>query len=97
MSAASGSTRLGARRWRSSNPATEERIGTVSLGSAADVERAVQSATEAFETFGRWSKADRLALLRRIRELTAERREDLAQAISLRDGRADHHGARHAG
>ena len=68
------------------NPATEERIGTVSLGSADDVERAVKSATVAFETFGRWSKADRLALLRRIRELTAERREDLAQAISLEMG-----------
>ena len=68
------------------NPATEERIGTVALGSADDVERAVQSATAAFETFGRWSKADRLALLRRIRELTAERREDLAQAISLEMG-----------
>lgn len=68
------------------NPATEERIGTVSLGSADDVERAVQAATAAFETFGRWSKADRLALLRRIRELTAERREDLAQAISLEMG-----------
>ncbi|WP_370321791.1 aldehyde dehydrogenase family protein [Oricola sp.] len=68
------------------NPATEERIGTVSLGSSADVERAVEAATDAFETFGRWSKADRLALLRRIRDLTAERREDLAQAISLEMG-----------
>jgi len=68
------------------DPATEDRIGTVSLGTAADVDCAVRSASDAFETFGRWSKPDRLALLRRIRELTAERREDLAQAISREMG-----------
>ncbi|MCU4651642.1 aldehyde dehydrogenase family protein [Roseibacterium sp. SDUM158016] len=63
------------------DPATEARIGTVALGGAADVERAVQAAVAAFESFGRWPKAERLALLRRIRDLTAERREDLAQAM----------------
>ncbi len=68
------------------DPATEERIGTVALGSAADVDRAAQAARLAFETFGRWPKADRLALLRRIRDLTAERREDLAQAMSREMG-----------
>ncbi|MEE4118411.1 MAG: aldehyde dehydrogenase family protein [Paracoccaceae bacterium] len=68
------------------DPATEERIGTVALGSAADVDRAAQAAGLAFETFGRWPKADRLALLRRIRDLTAERREDLAQAMSREMG-----------
>ena len=68
------------------DPATEERIGTVALGTAGDVDRAVQAATEAFESFGRWSKAERLALLRRIRDLTADRREDLAQAMSREMG-----------
>jgi aldehyde dehydrogenase (NAD+) len=63
------------------DPATEARIGTVALGGTADVERAVQAAVAAFESFGRWPKAERLALLRRIRDLTAERREDLAQAM----------------
>ena len=68
------------------DPATEERIGTVALGTSADVDRAVKAAADAFDTFGRWPKADRLALLRRIRELTAARHEDLAQAISREMG-----------
>lgn len=68
------------------DPATEDRIGTVSLATAADVDRAVRAATDAFASFGRWSKADRLALLTRIRDLTLKRREDLAQAISREMG-----------
>jgi aldehyde dehydrogenase (NAD+) len=68
------------------DPSTEEKIGTVALGTAADVDRAVDAATEAFESFGRWPKADRLTLLTRIRDLTAERREDLAQAMSAEMG-----------
>ncbi|MBZ4023125.1 aldehyde dehydrogenase family protein [Rhodobacter sp. TJ_12] len=63
------------------DPAEDALIGTVALGSAADVDRAVKAATHAFESFGLWPKADRLALLRRIRELTAARKEDLAQAM----------------
>jgi aldehyde dehydrogenase (NAD+) len=68
------------------DPSTEEEIGTVALGTAADVDRAVDAATEAFESFGRWPKAERLTLLTRIRDLTAERREDLAQAMSAEMG-----------
>ena len=63
------------------DPAEDARIGTVALGTAADVDRAAKSAVEAFESFGRWSKAERLALLRRIRAGTGLRREDLAQAM----------------
>lgn len=68
------------------DPSMDEQVGTVALGSQADVDHAVRAAVEAFETFGRWSKADRLALLRRIREITQARHEDLAQAISLEMG-----------
>jgi hypothetical protein len=56
------------------------------LGNLPDVNRAVQAAVEAFEAFGRWPKADRLALLKRIREVTQARLEDLAQAMSLEMG-----------
>ena len=68
------------------NPATDTRIGTLALGNTADVDRAVAAAVEAFEHFGRWPGPERLALLRRIRALTAERREELAQAISTEMG-----------
>jgi len=68
------------------NPATDTEIGTVALGSAADVDRAAEAAVSAFEEFGRWSKADRLALLVRIRDLTEARREDLARAMTAEMG-----------
>ncbi|WP_076485520.1 aldehyde dehydrogenase family protein [Rhodobacter aestuarii] len=64
------------------DPAQNAKIGTVALGTAADVDRAVDAATRAFEEFGLWPKAERLALLRRIRLGTAARQEDLAWAMS---------------
>lgn len=64
------------------DPAEASEIGTVTLGTAADIDRAAEAALRAFEHFGLWSKADRLALLRRIREGTAARKEDLAQAMT---------------
>jgi aldehyde dehydrogenase (NAD+) len=79
-------TPLGTETMPIMNPATDTRIGTVALGSVADVDRAAKAAVAAFAEFGRWSRADRLALLRRIRDLTEARREDLAQAISAEMG-----------
>jgi aldehyde dehydrogenase (NAD+) len=64
------------------NPATEERIGTISLGSAADVDRAVGAASQAFETFGESSVEERLKLLRRIIEVYQARMEEMAATIS---------------
>ena len=37
------------------NPATEETIGHISFGSAADVDKAVKAARRAFETFSQTS------------------------------------------
>ena len=68
------------------NPATGERIGTVALGKAADVDRAVAAATAAFERFSQTSKQERLDLLRRIRAVTEARFEDLAQAMRAEMG-----------
>ena len=39
------------------NPATEAQIGTVALGNAADVDRAVAAAAATFESFSQTSKA----------------------------------------
>src|SRR5260370_40554879 len=50
------------------NPATEERIATISLGSAADVDRAVAAAGRAFEPYSETSPDSRLALLQRVIE-----------------------------
>ncbi|MGR3623834.1 aldehyde dehydrogenase family protein [Pseudophaeobacter sp.] len=68
------------------NPATEAQIGSVAMGNADDVDRAVAAARTAFESFSKTSKAERLALLHRLMEVTKARFEDLAQAISQEMG-----------
>lgn len=68
------------------NPAHDTRIGTLTLGNAADVDRAVAAAATAFETYSRTSRAERLALLERLLEVTRTRHEDLAQAMTAEMG-----------
>jgi aldehyde dehydrogenase (NAD+) len=64
------------------NPATEEVAGHISLGSAADVNRAVAAAKAAFATFSRTSRAERLDLLTRVITAYERRMDDLAAAIT---------------
>lgn len=45
------------------NPATEQKAGAISLGGAADVDRAVAAAQRAFETFSRTTREERMNLL----------------------------------
>lgn len=68
------------------NPATEQQIGLVAMGDATDVNRAVAAARAAFDGFSQTSKAERLALLRRLKEVTEARFEDLAQAMCMEMG-----------
>jgi aldehyde dehydrogenase (NAD+) len=64
------------------NPATEAVAGRISLGSAADVDRAARAARRAFDGFSRSSREDRLALLGRIVEVYKRRYNDMAAAIT---------------
>jgi aldehyde dehydrogenase (NAD+) len=68
------------------NPATEEPIGCISLGSAADVDKAVVAARAAFETFGRTLREERVALLERVIAVFAARLGEIAETISLEMG-----------
>ncbi|MGR3365627.1 MAG: aldehyde dehydrogenase family protein [Maritimibacter harenae] len=68
------------------NPADNSRIGTLTLGNATDVDRAVTAAREAFESFSRTGKDERLALLRKLLEVTRRRQGDLARAITAEMG-----------
>jgi len=68
------------------NPATEQPIATVSLGSVADVDRAVVAARTAFETFGYSSRDERLKLLERLLEVYMDRYQEMAEAISMEMG-----------
>lgn len=63
------------------NPATEETVGTISLGSRTDVDDAVSAARSAFEGFAATEKAERLALLDRVLEQFRARYEEIALAI----------------
>jgi aldehyde dehydrogenase (NAD+) len=68
------------------NPATEEPVAQISLGSAGDVDRAVAAAKAAFPAFSRTSKADRVALLQKIVEAYKARYDELAQTITKEMG-----------
>jgi aldehyde dehydrogenase (NAD+) len=68
------------------NPATEEPIATVSLGSAVDVGKAMVAAKRAFESYSESSVEERLAFLRRIIEVYKAKSEEMAQTISQEMG-----------
>ena len=64
------------------NPATEEPVGKILMGNAADVDAAVRAARGAFESYGESSKDERIALLERIIRVYERRLDDVARAIS---------------
>jgi len=64
------------------NPADEEVCGRISLGAAADVDRAVAAARRAFESFSRTGREERVALLERIVAEYKKRYDDMAAAIT---------------
>ncbi|MEB2285077.1 MAG: aldehyde dehydrogenase family protein [Polyangiaceae bacterium UTPRO1] len=68
------------------SPATEEVVGRISLGSAADVDRAVAAARKAFTTYSRTTREERVALLERIMAAYQAKLPEIAEAISLEMG-----------
>ena len=68
------------------NPATEEPIGEISMGGAADVDRAVAAAKAAFETYSRWTTQQRVELLEKILAGMQSRIDELAETISAEMG-----------
>ncbi|MDF2385089.1 aldehyde dehydrogenase family protein [Nostoc ellipsosporum NOK] len=68
------------------NPATEEAVTEITLGSAADVDQAVAAARKAFESFSRTSVDERVALIESILAEYKARAGDMAEAISQEMG-----------
>ncbi len=64
------------------NPATEEVLYEVALGSPADVDEAVTAARLAFESYSMSSREDRIALLERIISIYKGRLKEIGAAIS---------------
>lgn len=68
------------------DPSTEQPIATISLGGQRDTDAAVAAALQAFDTWGRSSKQDRLALLRRILQAYTARADEMGDTISREMG-----------
>jgi aldehyde dehydrogenase (NAD+) len=68
------------------DPSHEDAFTQISLGSKADVDKAVAAARSAFETFGFTSREERLDLLNRIIAIYKRRSQDLALAVSREMG-----------
>ena len=68
------------------NPATEKPSGVISLGSAADVDRAVAAARTAFASYSRTSKQERLELIDAFIAAYKARYNDMAAAITAEMG-----------
>src|SRR4030088_346303 len=66
------------------NPATEEAMYEVALGSKADVDKAVAAARRRCESFSQTSREERVALLSKIIEVYKTRMKE----ITARDGGA---------
>ena len=59
------------------NPANEEVCGRISLGSVADVDRAVVAARTAFESFSQTTREERIALLSKVLAVYKRREQDV--------------------
>jgi aldehyde dehydrogenase (NAD+) len=68
------------------NPATEASVAQVAIGTQKDAQRAIAAARAAFPAFSATSKAERLGLLRRIRDAYEARMNDIAAAITAEMG-----------
>ena len=68
------------------DPSTEQAFASISVGSAADVDKAVAAARRAFPAFTLTTKAQRLALLRAILAEYNKRYDDIAAAVSQEMG-----------
>ncbi|HEY2774568.1 MAG TPA: aldehyde dehydrogenase family protein [Candidatus Binatia bacterium] len=68
------------------NPATDEVVGHISLGSKADVDKAVAAAKKAFETWSRTTREERIAVLERILGSYSSHLDELAETISMEMG-----------
>ena len=68
------------------NPATEEVIATLPLGTAEDADRAVAAAKAAIASWSRTTTEERAVYLDRIAAGLAARQDEIAQVISREMG-----------
>jgi aldehyde dehydrogenase (NAD+) len=64
------------------NPATEEVSGRISVGSVADIDKAVAAARKAFPSWSETTPAQRLEVLRAIQAEYERRKQEMGEAIT---------------
>jgi succinate-semialdehyde dehydrogenase / glutarate-semialdehyde dehydrogenase len=69
------------------DPATQQEIGTIPFGGAADTEAAIAAAKRAFDSFAFTTAPERSALLRRLGDAVLANQEDLARLLVLEQGK----------
>lgn len=64
------------------NPATEEVMGTISMGTKEDLDRAVSAARAAFPSFSQTTKEERIEMLENIAEEYKKRKDELIEVMT---------------
>ena len=72
------------------NPASEEKVTKISLGTASHVDQAVKAARKAFNSFSQTPVEQRIDMLTTIREIYKRRLDDVADAIQTEMGAPTH-------
>lgn len=68
------------------NPATEEPCGKISMGSSADVDKAVAAAKAAFPAWSTTTREERVAMFEKIIAAYQKRYDEIAETISMEMG-----------
>lgn len=68
-------------------PATGEKLSTIADATREDVDRAVEVAWKAFETWGKTDKTERAAILNKVADIIEEKAEKLALLETLDNGK----------
>ena len=69
------------------NPATEETIGNASKASSIDIQKTLKSAEKGFDAWKQFSPWKRAEIIRRIANLIRERKNELANWMTLETGK----------
>ena len=77
-------------RLEATSPSTGESLGTVPEGTREDAQRAIAAANAARRGWASLSPFERAAALERVADLIEERRDDLARALTLDQGKPLH-------
>ncbi|MEO1748452.1 MAG: aldehyde dehydrogenase family protein, partial [Pseudomonadota bacterium] len=69
------------------DPATNEVIGTIPFSGAAETDRAIDAAQNAFSTWRKRTALERANLLMRLHDVIVDHKEDLAELLTLEQGK----------